>query len=61
MQNQYLNLTLNLTVVIFFGALVCVFIAFVFFAIRRVMRGMEDDFSKMEKSISEAHERMMLM
>ena len=61
MQNQYFYLTINFTMIIFFILLACVFIAFVFFVIRRVIRGMEADFAKMEKSIHETNERIMLM
>ena len=59
MQNQYL--IIDLITVIYFIIFACVFIVAIFFALKRIMKGMETDFSRMEKSINETNERIMLM
>jgi len=58
---QYFNLTISLAMVLSLAVLAFVFIASVFFVIRKIIKDMEADFARMEKSISGTNERIMLM
>ncbi|MCL2381118.1 MAG: ATP-binding protein [Treponema sp.] len=58
---QYHYLTVNLTIIVSFVVLACLFVALVFFVVRKAIKGMETHFVKMKKSVIEANERIMLM